>query len=176
MKTITSIFKRNQQYYSKQGFTLIELLVAITIVAVVFGIVISSAQAIQRQGRDTQRKADLSAVQSALQQYYADQSYFPKTSDINNKFGTGSISSGATVYLNTLPQDPLNINDSTKTYCYIGMLNKDDAAGSCTNTPGDPTTSCHYYALYATLENGSTGSFSCGGYSSYNLEVTPTKF
>lgn len=123
-----------------EGFTLIEILVAIAIIGVVFGIIISSAAAIQRSGRNAQRKADLRTIQTALQQYYADHQYFPSTlgSSIQNADGTKK-------YLKSVPNDPRG-----GSYSYSPRKNHSAAAASCTTPGPDPT--CQYYKLCIAAE------------------------
>ena len=63
----------------KKGFTLIELLVVITII----GILATGATSVYtsqiQKARDTTRVSDVKALQSAIEQYYQDKSYYPAT-------------------------------------------------------------------------------------------------
>ena len=149
------------------GFTMIELLVSISIVAVIASIgfvVYNKSQAI---GRDSRRKADLRALQVAIELYIQDASTSPKVypyqsgGGCTDPVGVGCFSTTggnwvpnvpAPTYINTVPLDP--INSSTYRYSY-----KASAGGSS-------------YTLCAALENTSdpdikpTGSNPCeaGGY------------
>lgn len=162
------------------GFTLIEILVAISIVSIVFGVILTSAAAIAKSSRDTQRKADLKNIQSALQQYYADQNFFPdddgnngfillNDTNLTDKDGNPNIPSATRNYLSLLPKDP-TVGTSTP-YCYKSYTSS-DLSTACDNTTGS-STQCHYYRLFAKLENQPNGSGnSCGVPSTYNWIVT----
>jgi prepilin-type N-terminal cleavage/methylation domain-containing protein len=175
--------KRNLSNKSS-GFTLIELLVAISIVAVIFGIIITSASAIQRSTRDTQRKNDLKNLQSALQRYYADQGFYPSSAfDLNSSTSTSftdlsgnpNISTATKTYIKTIPKDSLK----TKPYCYIGLSNKSSTDSTECNNQDESLGNkrCHFYKIYADLENGSVGTATCGtGTTVYNYEVSPIQF
>lgn len=125
-----------------EGFTLIELLVAITIVGIVFAIVITSAAAVKRSSRDAQRQSDLRSIQSALEQYFADQQNYPTTlvSGAPLCFKSSQSTSCSKTYLNVIPQDPISSNPP---YKYTPL------PSGCDNQ----TTNCVNYCLYAKLEN-----------------------
>lgn len=153
-----------------QGFTLVELLVAIAIVGLVFGVIISSASALQKKSRDTQRQSDLRRIQTALQQYYADANTYPGDNEFTmgtplKSRGPGNIK----IYLNEIPSDPL----STNSYRYKSMTTRENSSG-CTSSNGV----CHFYILCASLESPSIDlppSSTCQNQfgSTYNFEVTP---
>lgn len=139
----------------KNGFTLIELLVTISIVAVVFGVVITSAAQSKKASRDLQRQSDLRTIQSALQQYYSDQIYYPLM------LGT-SIKFGSVTYLSSLPTDP----STGAGYDYV------PSPSGCDNSA--PASDCTSYCLYADLENLSSPDLgSCANVSGYNYAVAP---
>lgn len=162
----------------RRGLTLIELLVTISIIGVVFGVIISSAGIIQKYGRDAKRQSDLRSLQSALQQYYADQNFFPDDSSSTpfKLSGVGAVTSltssignpipppSAKTYLNNIPSDP-TLGTGTP-YFYKAYASLSDQATDCDNS----TTKCFYYILCAKLENIAAGTY-CGG--SYNLQITP---
>lgn len=54
------------------GFTLLELLIVIAIIGVLASLAAVSYSSAQKRARDSQRQADLKAIQNALEQYYAD--------------------------------------------------------------------------------------------------------
>lgn len=153
----------------KKGFTLIELMIVIAIIAIVFGIVITSANLVKRNSRDAKRQSDLRAIQSALEQYRADNIYYPATLPSG---GSSFFYNGKT-YLNSIPTDPTS---STSTpYVYRGL----DSTGNLCSSSGKV---CVNYCLFAALENppsnpslptyslcNATG-VNPGG--SYNLQVT----
>ncbi len=127
-----------------RGFTLIELMVAFTIIAVLSAIGLVVYSSVLKQGRDSKRQSDLRSIQSAVEQYFADQFYYPSAITFNG----GALSAGGKTYLNTVPVDPLNSN----AYSYV------------------PTSSG--YCIYANLENASPGKpTACTG--SGNFAVSP---
>lgn len=171
------------------GFTLVELMVAISIISLVFGIIISSSSAIQKNARDSQRQSDLRAFQSMLQLYYGDQGYFP-SSCCNNAFkldgsnpltqltssvGTPTPPSSAKIYAVKLPVAPL----ATESYCYrayssLSTASNNATAYTCDNTSADR---CQYYVLCSKLENSSLTSTTCQSAcgNNYNFEVNALK-
>lgn len=149
------------------GFTLIELLVTISIMAVLFGIVITAASSASKNSRDAQRLSDLRSIQQALQHYYIDQNYFPSSAvagtslaSITEIDGCPSIGcSGTPKYLTTMPKD--SVFNSSSPYCYLATAN--NTGGSCDNTSSGGF--CKYYTLVAKMENPtiSTTTLACGG-------------
>lgn len=97
-----------------RGFSLIELLVSMTVVS----ILMAAAFAMLRpqdyfaKTRDSRRTSDLKVVQTALEQYYAN----------NNGYPSGTLPWGAAwaagtppvTYLRSVPSDP----SGTTQYCY----------------------------------------------------------
>ena len=53
----------------QQGFTIIEVVLVLAIAALIFLMVFIALPALQRSQRDTQRKADVARVQTAIQNY-----------------------------------------------------------------------------------------------------------
>lgn len=119
-----------------RGFTLIELLVSIAIVAIVFGIIVTSSSAIQRAARDAQRKADLANLQTALQHCQADNLKYPATLTLTPGV---SFSCFTKTYLNKIPADPTGTS-----YSYKALPDGCDnaLAGNCLN-----------YCLFSDLES-----------------------
>ena len=131
---------------------------------VIFGVIINSGAAIQRSSRDTQREADLKIIQGALQQFYADHQYFPKDSLLDNDVGSPLNSVDNTKrYLEKIPGDP----STGLPYCYQSKLTFSSST-ACTLD----AERCHYYALWANMENSSASPTTvCGR--SYNKVVNP---
>lgn len=129
------------------GFTLIEILIAVAIIAVLTAVTLSSAAALQKNSRDARRTADLSSLQVSLQQYYADQNYYPlaglSAGALNLQGGSFASPNGSIVYLNKIPTDPLGL---TSPYVYVPL----DSEGTigCDNS----VVTCVKYCLYAKLE------------------------
>lgn len=155
---ISLLFANAKRSYKRDsGFTLIELMVVITIIALMFGVVISSANFLRTASGDAKRKADLAEIQSALQNYYADQNYFPHSGSSGFKTSGSSISPNLTssigvtdpapspappvkTYLKEVPTDP------ETPYCYIPVTNSQQ-----NNTDCNTGTRCNFYYLAVQL-------------------------
>ncbi len=125
------------------GFTLLELLVVIGIIAVIIGMGIVSYSATQKRGRDAKRKADLVAIQAALEQYYSQNSYvYPSTC-------TDAASFLATAW----PVDPSGADYvgtcSSTGYCLCTpiLLEGGNTAGNSNNSSCDMVNSGSYYCV-----------------------------
>lgn len=137
---------------NKHGFTLIELLIAISIVAIVFGIIISSLSTLKKNSRDAQRQSDLRAIQSYLEQYHTDQLFYPATilfgAALSDSTGSYSGASTSKTYNGKVPTDP--INSGSHIYGYQGLTSSNTA---CDNSSQASMQNCVKYCLYASLEN-----------------------
>ncbi len=122
------------------GFSLIELLVVISIMGVILALSIFGLQGANQSGRDTKRKADLSAIASSIEAYRSECNTYPLALS-SPLVGTGAISSCPITnsYMTVIPTDP---QAATHSYVY-----------SSTGTT---------YELCASLENGGT-TVTCGG-------------
>lgn len=155
----------------KNGFTLIEILIAISIIAIIFGVVISSITAIQKNARDTQRQSDLRSIQSALEHFYADHNYFPQTLPTTALTSDPTLIINTKTYLQKIPRDPVD----NSAYGY------ESVPGNCDNAS---TNKCIKHCLFTKLENGPTTFFPsppCGtgtltgaaSYTDFNLQLSP---
>lgn len=61
----------------KKGFTLLEMLIVITVTSLLAGSIVVSTTSSRQRSRDSKRKADLLAIQSALEVYYSQNKYYP---------------------------------------------------------------------------------------------------
>lgn len=59
------------------GFTLLELLVVIAIIAILAGLILSTAGYIQKEGARARAKAEVAALEAALESYKADNGDYP---------------------------------------------------------------------------------------------------
>jgi prepilin-type N-terminal cleavage/methylation domain-containing protein len=100
-----------------KGFTLIELLVVISLIGVLATLVLANLSAARERGRDSERKADLRNIQTALRIYYNDYGFYP-AHDSTSIAGCGTGGTSACVwgetfasdiqtYMSVLPDDPL---------------------------------------------------------------------
>lgn len=156
----------------KRGFTLIELLIVISILALLATIGLTVYTNVLKNARDSNRKTDMGFVQSALEQYFADQFSYPGVNTGTSCPTDGSLnltiagcplknSGGTKTYINALPSDPLP--SPQPKYCYT------PSPSSCSPSG----TKCTNYELFAKLESLSSGTLSCGSVSTYNFKATP---
>jgi len=109
---------------SQKGFTLIEVLVVAAIIGIISGIVFANFGAVKR-ARDSQRKADLHKIASALENYKADNGLYPiATSDkkiprtcANSIMGNPDCT---IIYLDKIPTDPLGSSWAWKGEYFYG--------------------------------------------------------
>ena len=123
------------------GFTLIELLIVIAIIGVLTALLTANFVGVRQRARDSQRKADLRQIQSALEFYRADNGTYPTSANAVGSFPTtcgGSFTntSGSVTYMPKVPCDPLNTSSTPVYYSY-------SLSGS------------YAYTLIACLENSS---------------------
>lgn len=108
-----------KKLFSKKGFTLLEMLIVIGIIAILVAMGAVSYSTAQKKARDARRRADITAIQKAMEQYYAICHFkYPVITggqfDTNNQFSSGFITSNAVdgctdgqVLMKTVPNDPL---------------------------------------------------------------------
>lgn len=66
-----------------EGFTLIELLVVIAVIAILAGLILSTAGHIQKEGARSRAKAEIAALSTALESYKADMGDYPSSNNDN---------------------------------------------------------------------------------------------
>ncbi|MEX1117286.1 MAG: type II secretion system protein GspG [Terrimicrobiaceae bacterium] len=75
------------------GFTLIELLVVMAIIAILAGLVLSTAGYVQKKGATSRAEAEIAALSAALESYKADMGDYPTGT---NGSATGTATPGTT--------------------------------------------------------------------------------
>lgn len=133
-----------------KGFTLIELLVVIAIMSILTVITVSQFQTAQQKARDVQRKADLSSMAKALNAYYVDYGYFPKTLG-SASFNASTLAMTDRNWCGSAIPCP-GITDSTG-YVYISSLPSDKKTSDAFCYIVDNPTKPAKYVLLTKLEN-----------------------
>ncbi len=140
---------------NKRGFTIIEVVLVLAIAGLIFMMVFLALPALQRSQRDTQRKNDLSRVQTAITQYASnnrgglpDFSGDPK----ENTFVTGYLSVSGDTFID--PAGPNKTNTGDETYRFISA-----AAGPLSGAFDDVTKqNVIYYTTGAVCSKTTGGS------------------
>jgi len=117
----------------REGFSLIELLVVVAILGILTGIAVAVLNPVQffRQGRDGRRLSDLTTIQAALEQYYAENNSYPASIPSAGSAWT----SGSITYLKSVPGDP-----SGGSYSYALSGSNYDICATMESTP--PPSDC----------------------------------
>jgi len=68
----------------EQGFTLIELLVVSIIVGILATLVAMTYSGVQAKNRNSSRQANINALQSQLETYYAEKTKYPSLAELNS--------------------------------------------------------------------------------------------
>lgn len=156
---------------TRKGFTLVELMIAISIIAVIAAVGITSFSQSQKLARDSRRKQDLRSLSTALQLYYHRYGHFPctavgtnggwvKSGTTQSNWITNSTTDCATgtaldsAFINTVPIDPNKVQaagqpQSTATGLGYGYYSAAQTTGGCNYGAGGS------YILVAGLENSS---------------------
>jgi len=124
MKKIFNMFPQTA------GFTLIELLVVVAILGILAVTASISVQGAIKKSRISKRKADLRAIESALELYHIDHGSYPNPgwgwrSECNAWGGRSPsdvIPGLSPKYLKSFPSDP-HMNKSGNTACYLYLSN-----------------------------------------------------
>ncbi|MBI4135067.1 MAG: type II secretion system protein [Candidatus Sungbacteria bacterium] len=94
---------------TSSGFTLVELLVVIGMIAVMALLVLSFTRNARTRGRDSKRMQDLLQIQRALEFYYSEYGYYPRTGGVwvySSNSSWDVLGAALQSYMPTLPHDP----------------------------------------------------------------------
>lgn len=110
------------------GFTLLEVLVVVAIIGILISIGTASFTSAQKKARDGRRQGDLKSIQTAFEQYNAD----------NNGNYPATCSVDVTYLPAGLPKDPktganYTSSCSATSYCFCGLLEGTATGGNSTN-------------------------------------------
>ena len=144
-----SLKKRNQ------GFTIVELLIVIVVIGILALLVITTYSGIQQKARNTKRQADIKSIQTHVEAFFTQNSYYPSRTDLNS---ASWLSTNIKSLDTTALIDPSNATQSktlvaapaAKSYAY----DVQNAAGS--SCEADDTT-CVKYTLTGTYEGTVSG-------------------
>ena len=120
---------------SQQGFTLIELIIVMVIIAILVLLLLPNLANGPKRARDSQRKSDFRSVQSALEQYFADNNSYPPDGGGGNGGFTGLATYLVPRYIKAMPTDPKNAGtNGTTAYQYQYAATPSSCAlGACTD-------------------------------------------
>ena len=100
--------------HNKTGFTLLEVLLVISTVGLLSSAVFVGISRQIKKSHDAKRKTDIHELQVALELYFTDNQRYPDQLIFNGQPLTSA--DGQTIYLNSIPRDPKNVNPSLYVY------------------------------------------------------------
>ncbi len=72
---------------SKSGFTIVELVVTISVIAILAAVSLVTYSIVQRDARDSTRRANLLVLTNGLEKYYNKNGEYPSVRNLVNNFG-----------------------------------------------------------------------------------------
>lgn len=136
----------------QKGFSLLELLVVVSIIGILIAITSVAYTTAQKKGRDSKRRADVKAMQSAFEQYNAANGGAYDDAQTNC---TGMVSLGSSEFLpGGLPVDPkgdaYTCTNTDTAYCICTPALESGGGNSATadcSALGAPSASNSYYCV-----------------------------
>lgn len=142
-----------------KGFSLTEILITAAIITFLLLVAFFAFSSQLAKGRDARRKADLSQMRTAAEDYYTDKDCYPPPAAFNCRLPSGNPGTGLQPYLDKVSCDPF-----TREPYYVEM---------------DPSNCPQWYRIYAKLEFTSDPAIAdvgcasgCGPGNVYNWGVT----
>jgi general secretion pathway protein G len=111
----------NQFRQSSSGFTLIEMLAIIGIITLVIGVILGTMRHAERKIGISLARAEIGALEMALEAYRADNGFYPLTSDYRPGFSHGAVG--------TLPGFLAACSNSWVLYCALSGTSLDGTPG-----------------------------------------------
>lgn len=113
---------------NNKAFTLIELLVVISIIGLLSAMSVYAVSVARVKARDSRRASDIKQIQTAIELYYDNHSYYPGYLTLQNCSVDSYNALGALVsdgIMSAVPVDPLykNTNPFRQCYNYLGLGN-----------------------------------------------------
>lgn len=179
-KPCSKIFKTN--YIA--GFTLIELLVVMVIISIITVVSMASIVKSQKRSRDTRRKIDITAIQSALESYYNQNKEYPESgteTETNCGNATGWSCDYAAANVNTIWMTGLAGYADKLGKDPLGTTVSPSVAGATGGPVNAAARSQHYYGYYSATANVSplcstAPPATCAYRTSCNAEYTMKKY
>ena len=160
---------------TSSGFTIVELLIVIVVIGILAAIVIVSYNGVTNRAKDTERSAELSSIQKALELYYTDNGGYPRCPSGSGPnlapytYTTGTVTGCLTNYLvpkymTSIPTDPVN---DTLSYTYrYGAGYKKTGPVNFVGTTGNESDN---YILGTKLNGVTSPTYSGWGYNDLTL-------
>lgn len=144
----------------ERGFTLIELLVVGVIVGILATLVAMTYSGVQAKNRNSGRQANINALQSQLETYYAEKTKYPSLAELNSSDWRQQNLTGEPKIAVKDPQwnDKIKACTDKNQPAFAGSPAAKCYSYQATTTDGAPCTDvavvCTQYTLTATFEGG----------------------
>lgn len=142
----------HNQKKRQSGFTIIEVLIVLAIAGLIMLVVFLAVPALQRNSRNTQRKADVSAIVGALQEYVdnnagklpADNPTFQSSALTNAKLGFYNNAGDVVFNVNSSAVTTIPASDSSNSKVYLETYAKCNGNAFAAN-PSSRNVAAVYY-------------------------------